>query len=69
MQDLDKIPQWKIKLGQSSPTSDTANTDSTTKNDSSNSKGGIPWIPIILGSLLAIGIFSTFQKKKDDVKN
>ena len=69
MQDLDKIPQWKIKLGQSSPVSGAANSASTTKNDSTNSKGGFPWIPIILGSLIAIGIYSTFQKKKDDIKN
>ena len=68
MQDLENIPQWKIKLGQSSPVSDAANFASTAKNDSTNSKGGFPWIPIILGSLLAIGIYSTFQKKKDDIK-
>jgi hypothetical protein len=69
MQNLDKIPQWKLKLVQNS------HADTAPGNAAPNSEGvaaastsGIPWIPIILGSLLAVGIYTTIQNQRDDIK-
>jgi hypothetical protein len=69
MQNLDKIPKWKVKLGENKQAdSDLGNAAPTSEEATASSSGGIPWIPIIIGCLVAVGIYATFQNKKDDVK-
>lgn len=69
MQNLDNIPQWKLKLGQNSHAGNApSNAAPNTEVAAVSSTSGIPWIPIILGSLLAIGIYTTIQNQRDDIK-
>jgi hypothetical protein len=69
MQNLDNIPKWKLKLGQNSHAGNApSNAAPNTEVAATSTNSGIPWIPIILGSLLAIGIYTTIQNQRDDIK-
>ena len=69
MQDLDKIPKWKIKLGQNSHAETAAgNAETNTEDTAASSANGFPWLSLILGSLLIIGIYTNSQNQKDDIK-
>jgi len=68
MQNLDNIPQWKIKLNQNSVIGNNSNNPSSLSENTVRKANGSLWIPIILGGILAIAIYASNQKQKDNGK-